>query len=707
MENINKIPGEESGVEIRKSICTICDPGTQCGLNLYIKDEKIIKVEGDENQPAGQGTLCSKGAATRQYIYNDDRIKTPLRRVGEKGSEEFEPITWEEAYEEISKKLAGYKKEIGPETVAFFTGYTKFYRPWLKRLCHSYGSPNYLSESSSCYLGQWMAQKLVFGRRGDPHFAGGVQCLIVWSANPFYTNPGSARGLLNALKNGMKMIVVDPRVTPTTEKADIHLRLRPGTDGALALAMAHVIIKEDLYDKEFVRDFTEGFEEYKEYVMGFTPERGEELTGVPAHLIVEAARMFSTNVPSAILPSAAPVAQNTNGVQNHRAIFSLVGLTGSFDKKGGQIVNPASFLHAAGQFKSRQVEFRQSKPASEMAERIGDKKYPVWGELVDEEGQAMELPEQIRTEKPYPIKSVIGFGMNHRMWPDSTAMAEALKELDFFVAIDLFMTDTCKLADIVLPACSSVERSEFRCWPTGYATCTKPAIKPLYESKSDIDIIIELARYIAPEDQLLCSSFEETLDWMLEPSGMTTKELWEHPSGMQVPNPNRPKPLKYLETGFATPSGKLEFVSNVLKKHGVDPLPIYKPPGMSKELTPELAKEFPLILNTGARLPMLVHTRTYRLPWIQNIRPMTPAVDVHPIDAKANDLKQGDRVRIVTGVSAIEVNVNITKIGLPGVIHIYHGCNKADANALLEANYLDPISGYPGYKSSLCRLEKI
>ncbi|ONI38661.1 hypothetical protein AN639_07200 [Candidatus Epulonipiscium fishelsonii] len=709
MKKFSKIPNETNGIEIKKTICTICDPGTQCGLNLYIKDGEIIKVEGDENQPAGQGTLCSKGAATRQYVYNPDRIKTPLRRVGERGSGKFEPITWEEAYKEIAEKFNLYKEESGAESVVFFSGYTKFYRPWLKRLCHSFGSPNYLAESSSCYLSTYIAHKLTYGMRGDPSWAGGMKCAIIWSSNPYYTNPGAARVIENAKKNGVKLIVVDPRITPTTKRADIHLRVRPGTDGALAHAMANVMINENIYDKEYVAKYTYGFEEYKEYVQEFTPERAEEITGVPANLIREAARTFATTKPSGIMTSAAPVVQNSNGVQNYRAIFSLLGLTGNFDKLGGQMVSPSSFLHASGQFKSRQVEFRQSRPVSEMATRIGDTDYPVWKELIEEEGQAVALPDHIISGKPYPLRAVIGFGMNFRMLSESTKMAEALKKLDFFVDVDLFLTDTAKLADIVLPACSSVERSEFRCWGTGFATCTKPAIEPLYESRSDIDIICQLAKYIAPEDKLLASGFEPTLDWILEGTGMTTQELWKHPSGMPVPNPIKQAPLQCLEHGFKTPSGKLEFVSKVLEKYehlGYDALPTYKPPKYSPQGSPEIAKDYPFILNTGARLPMFVHTRMYRVPWTNSLRP-NPAADISPVDADKLGVKQGDKIRISTPLNSIEVLVNVTAIALEGVVHMYHGHSQADVNSLFDRDNSDPITGYPAYKSMLCKIEKI
>ena len=704
-----KIAGPETGIEIRKSICAICDPTTQCGLDLYIKDGRIIKVEGTKENPNSEGTLCSKGAAQRQYVYSEDRLKTPLKRTGPRGLGKLEPISWDEALDTIAARLNAIKREDGPQSVAFFAGYTKYFRPYLKRLAHSFGSPNYLTESSVCSTATSVAQQLVFGAPGRQDIPN-AGCLLVWSANPFYTNPGNARAILRGRERRMKLIVIDPRETPTTAHADIHLQLRPGTDGALALSMAHVIINERLYDQAFVAGHTYGFEEYREYVQLFPPERGEELTGVPADQIVAAARMYASVKPAAILPSAAPVVHNTNGVQNYRAVFSLVGLTGNYDVKGGNFVQPPSFEGMPGLFPSREREFTQSRPWSEMVPRVGAERFPVWVDLIDE-AQAMQLPLQIRSGEPYPIKAVIGFGLNYRMWPDSKGLLDSLDELDFFVNIDPFMTETCAHADIVLPACTSVERSELRCYDMGYVNFTQPAIPPLHDSRSDVDIIYGLAARLGLDDPLLKAGYEASVDWILEPSGMTVAELSKHPGGMFVPNPVRAPEKKYLRSGFKTPSGKLEFKSKILEKYegrpGFDALPVYVPPKYSKESAPEMAKEYPFILNTGSRLPMFAHTRTFRLSWTDSLRPNHPSADVNPSDAARLGVKQDEAIRISTPKGAIVVKANLTQMVQPGVVHMYHAHPEADVNLLFEGDYLDPLSGFPGFKSALCKVERV
>ncbi len=703
-----KMPG--SGIEVGKSICTICDPQTQCGLDLFLKDGRIIKVEGSREHPYNAGTLCAKGAALRQYVYSADRLRTPLKRTGPRGSGQFQPISWDEALTTIAAKLREIKEETGPEGVAFFAGYTKYFRPYLKRLAHAFGSPNYLTESSTCHTATAMAQTLVFGQPGGPDLKN-TNCLLVWSANPFHTNPGNARAILRGRERGMKLIVVDPRQTPTTAQADIHLPVRPGTDGALALAMAGVIIGEGLYDRDFVANHSYGFEEYRDYVQGFTPETGEELTGVPAERIRAAARLYASVKPAAIMPSASPVVHHTNGVQNYRAVFALAGLTGNYDVTGGNFVRPPSFIYAPGLIPTREHQFTQCRPWSGMAPRIGADRFPVWTETAGGEAQAMHLPYQIRSGGPYPVRAVLGFGMNYRMWPDSQGVLDSLAKLDLFVDVDIFMTDTCRYADIVLPACSSVERAELRCYPVGYIVFTTPAIAPLYDSRSDVDIIYALADKLGLDDPLFQAGYEASVDWILDPARITVAELKKHPEGMFVPNPMKLPEKKYLQNGFKTPSGKMEFKSRILEKYegepGFEALPVYRPPKYSPGASPELAREYPFILNTGSRLPMFVHSRTFRLTWASSLRPNHPAADLNPDDAARLGIGQDDDIRISTPKDAIVVKANLTQMVQRGVVHMYHAHPEADVNLLFEGDYLDPLSGFPGFKSALCKVGKV
>ena len=704
IRTIGKIPGKDEGIEVRKTICSICNPHSHCGIDAYVKDGVVIRVEGSKGHPHNQGTLCSKGSASRQYIYHKDRIHTPLVKRGGRESGEFEAVSWEEALDAIAERLLRIKQESGPESVAFFAGYTKWMRPFLKRLAHSYGSPNYCTESSTCHQSATMAAKLNYGYYGPPDIPN-AKCLLVWSANPFHSNTSTVRRLMDAKERGMKIIEVGPLITPMTKHADIHLRIRPGTSGALALGMANVIIQEGLYDRDFAQRFTHGFEEFRDYVRQFTPDETMDITGVSADLIVSAARLYAKTKPAAMMNSASPTVHHTNGLQNHRALTALVGLTGNFDVLGGNCVSPPTWLYVAAGVPSREFEFEQSRPWVEMAPRIGQDRYPVWCRLV-EEAQAMHLPFQIQSGKPYPVRAVVGFGMRHRMWPGSDYMLENLKKLEFLVDVDLFLTETAKLSDVVLPACTSFERSELKFYAEKYAIWTQPVIEPLWQSRSDADIIFDLGRRIAPDDEWMQKGYEASIDWILEPSKLTLSELKKHPGGMLLKNAKLPPYRKYEKNGFPTPSGKMEFSSTLLKEAGLDPLPTYREPKLSVRSAPKAAKEFPLILTTGARLPMYQHSRTFRLGWTHSLRPEASA-DMHPHDASSRGISQGDRVSLSTSRGSIKVRANLSEIVQPGVVNIYHAWPDADVNLLIEPDYLDPISGFPGFKSLLCEVTKI
>ena len=292
---------------------------------------------------------------------------------------------------------------------------------------------------------------------------------------------------------------------------------------------------------------------------------------------------------------------------------------------------------------------------------MGAGRFPVWAELVDQ-AQAMDLPRQIRTGDPYPLRALVAFGLNHRMFPDSDRFLEAIQELDFICDVDLFATDASRYADIVLPACSSVERSEVRCYPEKYVTLTEPAIAPLGEARSDTDIVFDLARRLGLDDPLLnpepdgeadpaADRSTAALDWILEPSGMTMAELAKHPGGMPVPRPAaRRRSAQYLRARLpdahrARWSSPRRCSRGSARELGVDALPTWRPPRHSAEGSPDLARDYPFILNTGSRLPMFVHSRTYRLSWTRGLRPR-PAADLNPADARRLGIAQDDEIEL-------------------------------------------------------------
>jgi anaerobic selenocysteine-containing dehydrogenase len=548
-----------------------------------------------------------------------------------------------------------------------------------------------------------MAWKLNYGAFAVPDIRN-TGCLLVWSSNLFHSNTPLTAKLLPRIEEGMKVIEVGPLLTPLSAHADIHLRLRPGTSGALALGLAHVMIREELHDREFVTTWGHGFKRYADYVGQFSPSKVAGITGVPAELIREAARMFAGARPAALLTSPSVTVHHTNGVQNTRAITLLVGLTGNYDVPGGNRPAGLEFLEMSGGILNREKAFTQTIPFDQMAPRVGASKYPLFAKIKDQ-GQAMDIASQIESGQPYPLKAMLAFGLNQRMWPAPRHFKKQLGKLDFVVDVDLFMTDSARMADLVLPCCSSFERSEMKLYPGNFLFMSQKAVEPLGQSRSDADIITELARRLTPRDELLGDGQDACLDWMLAPSGLTVADVRTHPTGFVPPGLTPPPARRYEQEGFATPSGKMEFFSNELQKAGYSPLPEYVEPGLSPISTPLVAKQFPLILTTGARLPMFVHSRTFRMPWTRRLRP-DPMVDINPVDAKARNIGQGDPVKLATPRAAVHVKANLTEVVPAGVVSIYHGYPDVAVNELIASDYLDSISGFPGFKSLLAQVTK-
>lgn len=700
-----KIPCEGNGIEIKRTLCDICCPGMHCGVDAYVKDGKIIKLEGTKEHPRSHGLLCTKGAAGRQYVYREDRIKTPLRRVGERGEGKFEPITWDEAYRIVADELLKVKKEYGADSVAFFSGYTKWYRQYLHRFAYSFGSINYGTECSTCFKASEMAWEATVGLNSDPDMENS-NVILGFALNGFHSRYLVAPRLLRLKEQGKKFIIIDPRKTPATQKlADIHLQIKPGTDGALALGMANLIIENDWHDKEYIEKYTYGFEEYAEYVRQFTLERTAEITGLRKEDIYEAAKMYATNGPASITETSCSLTHHINGFQNYRAMICLNGLTGNFDRPGGQIPEKSTFYDMPAGYNMYEHEYYLDVQPDRKSKAIGCTKYPLWSKFMDE-FQAMDMSRQILEGTPYPIKALYGAGMNAKMFPDTQKMYEALKSLDFFVDVDLFMTDTAKYADIVLPACTSYERGEFKAHIGGYATFTKPVIEPLYESKSDVQILKELADVMDLDDKLLREGYEAEINYMIRDLSITIEDMKASDLPIKVPEARDVVPGEFTKNGMNTASGKFEFYSNYIaefKDRGLNPIPTYCPT-LDDEGMDE--REYPYILVTGSRIPNAIHSRLHNVPWTRSLRP-EPMVDINIEDAKELGVEKGDWVEIATITGEIRVKVNPSVKIRKGDVQMYHGYGEANANDLIGSTHTDPYSGYPGFKSSRCRLTPV
>lgn len=697
---IAKIPGEDTGITLKNTFCDICAPGPHCGVTCYVKDGKIIKVEGTTGHPTNRGKLCARGLAARDYVYRQDRIQTPLKRIGEKGEGKFQPISWDEALDTIASKLNTIKNESGPHATAFYSGYNKWYRPFLQRLSYAYGSVNYGSESSSCFTSTILSWKCATGAEMVQPDLRNAGVFLGFCANPGISSYLMNGGLMANKARGMKVIIIDPRITPASKLADLHLRPKPGTDGALALCLGNLLIKNDWIDKDYIRDNVHGFEEYKAYVSEFTPEKTEEITGIPASQIRLAAKMVGENLPVAINPSNASLVHFKNGMQNHRAVMALSAITGCYDRKGGMIPTPLTYAHSIGGFETEEPSFSMELYPENAPLPIGCERFPLWHKIVGEM-QACDLPRAILSGKPYPLRALYAHGMNFRMFTSSKDMEKALKQIEFFVAVDLFMTDSAKYADIVLPACTSYERSEFKVYGGGYAQYTGKVIEPLYESCRDDEIIIELAKRLGLEDALITSDPDTCIRYMLRNTPIDLEELKKHPE-----MPQKIDGLNILapgEHGFQTPTGKFELDSvtiQELEAAHLNSLPTY----VSSEDEADI-EAYPLILSTGIRIPGGLHSRLHDCPSARSLR-NGPSVDISYEDAEAFGISKGEFIRITTATDSVVVTANPTIIIPKGMVSLYHGYREADANSLLANDHRDPYSGFPSYRCIRCNIQK-
>ena len=688
----------EAVPEVRRGICGLC--GGSCLVDVHCDGQGVItKVEGDREPPYSSGALCVKGAALRQATYHPDRLLYPMKRVGSRGKGEFCRITWDEALDILAQQLLRSREQYGGKSTMLYVGHPKWFRTYLTDFANRYGTPNLGTESSSCAYALMMASQCCFGRgvMMPPPDLARCRTLLIWGVNPLYSSsPDQARRYLDAVDRGVKVIAVDPRCTPTTERAEIHLRPIPGTDGALALGMAYVMITEQLYDRAYVEQYTTGFEEYRDYVMNFPPQRVEEITGVPAHQLIQAARLFAGERPAAVQMSASPLVHNINGVQNSRAILLLSVLTGSFGRPGG-ICPPGPGRPA---LKWDFLGTRLPRPEAEAD--LSHTQFPAWARLIPQEAQVIRMADYLEGKGDYPIHTLLSFGMNHHMWPRPDRLERSFGELDFFSNADIYRTPTCAYADLLLPVCSSLEREQILVQGPGLIRDVPAPIEPLGEARTDLDILLELARrmgFSLGDGEV--ESYEDYLQALPLPTGLTLEELRAHPEGMMA----RKMPSARTEEDILrvnTPSGKIEFVSGVLADcdaPGHDGLPVYRD---FRQTLP--MEDYPLILSTGCRKPQLFHSRTWRLPWLQGLEP-APVVDIHPEDAARLGLAQGQRAILTTPVGSLELPVNLDTSCLPGVVNVYHGAGELDVNLLVDDRYLDPISGFPGYKAYCCRLE--
>jgi anaerobic selenocysteine-containing dehydrogenase len=681
--------------EIKEGLCYMCT--SACPTKIHVRDGRAIKIEIADPKVAH----CPRWKAQLDFIYHPDRLQHPLKRKGARGNGEWQRISWDEALDTVAKKLQTAKDKFGAESVVFWIAYTKEPRPYFHRLVHAFGSPNYCTESSNCFSGTWIATNLTYGPEYS-YMAGTsgslepeTRCKLIWGA-AVVSSPNVWQENLEAGKRGVKLIVVDPRRTAIAAKADLHLQLRPGTDGALALGMMNVIIGENLHDKDFCEKWTVGFDELKNLVREYPLERVEKITWLPAAKIKEAAMLYATSKPAKLHLSANSTTHHSNGVQNHRAVILLAAITGNIAIKGGN--GPGD--HIA----SHPNDITLHERVAEMPPGIGSQRFPIWTRRYHEM-QSNAIADQIESGEPYPLKAMFSSGLDVQFFGNTKRFAELLKKLDFIAVTEYFHTPGTQLADIVLPIASWIERPILLTEYGGYVKLIEPAIPPVGETRTEWDIYTALAQRLGYGDLFWDGDFYKCADYMLKPLGMTTAELRKHPEGIKLAQQARPE-KSYEKTGFSTPSGKVEIACATLAEHGLDALPVYREPPESPLSRPDLLDKYPLVMTSGARVMAYTHSQFRNIPRLRKLMP-DPLVDINPKDAVPRGIKTGDRVVVSSPRGSIKMKAHVTDAILEGVVALPHQWpGEANVNILVDDRTLDQISGFLPVKSQLCQVAK-
>jgi anaerobic selenocysteine-containing dehydrogenase len=678
-----------------------------CGVLVHVRDGRVVKVVGDRERPSSKGYICPKGRASVEYIYHPDRLRHPLKRVGERGENRWQRISWDEALDTIAGRLAECKEKFGAESFVLSRGTGRPYSAFNLRFTNAFGTPNQWGNGHICYIGRVQASKLTCGQLPicDFYGFGGVypQCVVVWGCNiaETHASDGMCGGqLVRAYRRGAKLIVIDPRRTSTAARADLWAQIRPGTDAALALAMIHTIIEEGLYDQEFVEQWTVGFDQLWVRARDYPPERVEEITWVPAQTIREMARLYATTKPACLLWGNA-VDQSASAFQTARALLILRGITGNIDVPGGDVLwVPPEGVVQTSPFMDSSIVLPEALPPEQATKRLPG----TWPH---------NFCDAVLESRPYPVKALLNIGANPLVTSsDCLRLEAALKKVDFIAAIDLFMTPTTQLADIVLPAASWLEQDDIADLHFIWCVQVRQKVVEIEECRDDKEILMELARRLGIGHHFPWRNVREYCDWVLRDSGITFDEFKE--MGIIT---GKMRYRKYLSQGFATRSGKFELYCSALEERGHDPLPSYTEPPESPLSTPELAQEYPLIAITGCKLGGFFHSEGRQVKSLRRLHP-EPLVEIHPDTAEKLGIQDGDWVWIQSPRGRIRQRARLTAGIYPRVIHAQHGWwfpegnppeygyKEFNPNLLLDNQPCEPVMGAEAWKGFLCRIYK-
>lgn len=679
---------------IHDTICRLCS--SCCPIQAEVEDGRLVSAWRKSFLEPDKRLVCPKLNHAPEIVYSDQRLTTPLIR---EANGRFREAGWDEALDRVAEMMNSHKVQTGPQSVAWLRGMAADWgAPWdyPNRLMHCFGSPNTIGNGSICFVARDFAHTYTYGSMAFPE-AKNAKCIIVWGKHDGNTALGAAEGIAHARANGAKLIVIDPVRTRLAAKADIWLQIKPGHDVLLAMSMIHEIIRQDWCDTEFIEKHTLGFDTLKSVASDYPPERVADDIWLTAEQIQEVARLYATTKPASIVDG--------NGLDMHREVFDstravamLRALTGNLDIEGGDVIPQPVPV--------RNIQLKER--LADGAEPI-TRDYPLFNTFSETWGNQVQgcIINAILEQDPYPLRMVVVQSGNPLVtMADSTRTRRAFKQLESLVVIDMFMTETAKLADVVLPASSCFEktqlnRSSIRNNPI---ILQNEVIAPLHDCWPDWKIVFELGRRLGFSEEFPWQSAEEAIDYQLEPTGVTVAALRENPNGV------RREELRYkkFETdGFATPSGKVEFFSDRLDDQNLAATPLQN--GLVNPISfADQADDFPMIGISGARDIRFTNSQFFTIDSLRQ-KGGGCCVDIHPADGDRLKITEGSQVFIVTPKGRIQMEARFSTIVRPGSVRLSWGWGDYSPgkglNLLTEDEKRGAVTGTSTCRSFMCRLE--
>ncbi len=641
---------QENGVF--PAVCPLDCPDT-CGLLLHKENGKITKVTGNPDHPITKGAICNKVRNMTERVYHPGRLQYPMRRVGAKGEGKFERISWDEAIQEITGKFKDLSATYGPESILPYSFYGNMGVLGVdgmdRRFFNALGAS--VLEQTICNAAGNTGWKYTMGANHGtlPEDTEHADLIVVWGGNIVSTNMHQVVLAEKARKNGAKIVVIDVHRNRTAQWADWFIPLYPGTDSALALGMMHVLFEQGLTNEAFMQKYTVGHEALREHVRSYTPERVARITGVPEETIVELAQLYG-RAQAAHIHIGNGLQHHDNGGMNVRSIACLPAITGQWLKRGGGAVRTNSYGSTNGDALERPDLRQNANPRVVNMNRIGE--------------ALLEAEQPIRAMLVYCSNPLV-------VAPDTERVERGFAREDLFTVVhDLFMTDTAKYADIVLPATSSFEATDlYLSYWHQYVQLQEPVIAPIGESKSNVELFSLLGQAMGYDADI----FGEKPEQMIENALQGTENPYMN--GITL---DRLKQQRFVKLDMSvhesflehlpTPSGKIELYSEQMEQKGLPPLPTYAAlvEGFDGENPAGPEHAYPLMYVSPPNHNFLnssfgnsaKHQRLEKMPLLQ----------IHPEDASRRDVQDGDAVVVWNERGRIELTAKVTDAMLPGTV---------------------------------------